>query len=559
MTKIMNNNYGGLRKQFKDLRDLYLYDQNDEHLDDISLSWVNFLKKDKRWKKNSYIKWNLGSRGGGKTADVFKETNILLENQKRIVQFWKAPIELIQNINKCCPEDRKGRYETIDKLRDIKFNAIFVIDEGIIGANAKEALKKEMRNLIKFLSKTRHYNIIGIINSVSLGILLQFRDTIDIVAYRRLPKIFLKNNSSKDIVLKEYAGEINSLKDWQCLLFSSYKRFDREGLVSMKYEKYCVWFNDNLSMYQQSTNPDVAFDENKILLDKHKKIVHWLIKSVEDKFNGKHGFNNFSMWLYRNFNDIYFDNKSYLRTIFNLYVHYLDESYIVKNSDIVGDNSKLAELLYNLKKMIVFYDFSVVQTKAIEKVLLYEKKYKKKAKNLVRNMDIYKNKMFGKKMTVIAKEFDLCESYISDIVLKIEGRLKKNDSMNKKYPLGSINYYKGHILEEEYAKFLTGTNLFDGGVKVLGGIGEPDVIAYKNNEVYVFSLKNINFKTHNNLTPDDVKAEILYCQENESANTEMYMLVVVYDNNNNVIHQIEYDYKNINKKIDLKQLVYKSK
>jgi hypothetical protein len=230
-------------------------------LRDITKIWVNFLKKDKYYKKNSFIKLNIGSRGGGKTAEVFKETNLLLNNPKRVVQFWKLP-SIIDKIEKYCPENRKDRFESVDKLMDIKQNSIFVIDEGLIGANAKEALKKEMRNLVKFLSKSRHYNSIILINSVSLGVLLQFRNMIDIVSYRRLSRSFLLNNTSKDGILKKYGEDLTMMKDWQSMLVSSYKRFQAIGLVSMKYETYCPWFNDDISMYQGSVSADVVFDEN---------------------------------------------------------------------------------------------------------------------------------------------------------------------------------------------------------------------------------------------------------------------------------------------------------
>ncbi len=74
--------------------------------------------------------WIIGSRGSGKTAEVLKiVSGLLKDNPKRVVQFWQAHRELIENIVKVCPEEFRGRFETIFKLKQIKVNSIFVIDE----------------------------------------------------------------------------------------------------------------------------------------------------------------------------------------------------------------------------------------------------------------------------------------------------------------------------------------------------------------------------------------------------------------------------------------------
>jgi len=464
-------------------------------LKDITRDWVNFLKKDGSMKKNSFIKLNIAGRGGGKTANLFSESNILLRsNPKRVVQFWKTD-PVIDVINKYCPKKLIGRYESINNLSEIKENSIFVIDEGVIGANAKEALKIEMRNLIKFLSKTRHYNIIGIINSVSLDILLQFKNMIDIVAYRRLPRSFLLNSKSKDYILKRYSDELTKLKDWQFILVSSYKRFQIEGIASMKYEIFCPWFNDDISMYQKATSADVGFDENQTQLEIHKKIALWTIDEVGDKFFVKSGFDLFSMWLYTNYNETYHNNKAELRTIYKLYkfliIEILSEKEDSDDESNDFDYDEIDNIMIDVdyKKELeeenpdelgVFLAKKEVEPFVwdydVKEVLDMIKKDNTRLKNIDRDYEILKLSYSGMDNKLISIKYRIKDSS----VIRIVNNLKK-----------LINYKKGKLLEEKYYAYLQELkkkNVFD-NIDRLGNAGESDIMAYKNNIIFIFALK----------------------------------------------------------------------
>ncbi|KKK44088.1 MAG: hypothetical protein Lokiarch_21320 [Candidatus Lokiarchaeum sp. GC14_75] len=306
---------------------LYLKSKEIVELDDISEEYIIFLETDKDRSKNSFVIWVIGGRGWGKTSLTFNEINIILkDNPKRFVQFLKAPPQLIENIKEVCPEELEDRFESIFKTRDIKKNAILVIDEGLLGLNAKEALKKEMRNLGKFLSKSRHPNVIVLINSVNLNILSEFRDMIDIVIYKHCASTFIKNNRGRDPFLEEYMEIITGLREWESIVVSNYKWFEKFGMISLKYEDWCSWFNDKISRYQKETSSDVVFDESNRIINNNKKVALKIINEIGYLYHKRGGFDSFCTWLSDVHPDIYYDNQTQLKKIFNFYKYFLDEN-----------------------------------------------------------------------------------------------------------------------------------------------------------------------------------------------------------------------------------------
>lgn len=331
---------------------LYIKSKEVIELDDISEGYVVFLESDKKRVKNSFIIWVIGGRGWGKTSLTFNEINILLkDNPKRFVQFLKGPTQLIENIKEACPEELEDRFESIFKTRDIKKNAILVIDEGLLGLNAKEALKTEMRNLGKFLSKSRHPNIIVLINSVNLNILSEFRDMIDMVIYKHCASTFIKNNRGRDPFLEEYSEIITDLREWEGIMVSNYKWFEKFGTISLKYEDWCPWFNDKISRYQKETSSDVVFDESNRIINNNKKIAIQIINEIGFIYHKRGGFDLFCTWLSDVHPDIYYDNQTQLKKIFNFYKYFLDEN----EQDEIDTKEKIVPIKYIEKES--FSDF----------------------------------------------------------------------------------------------------------------------------------------------------------------------------------------------------------
>jgi hypothetical protein len=340
----------------------------------ISKDLIQFLRKDKKKRQNSFIQWNIAMRRGGKTGLTFMEINQLLPgNPKRFIQFFKVP-ELITKIiyEKLREYDQKhhtalfdeyhGRFECIDKIRKIKQNAIVIIDEGLIGANAKEALKIGMRNLGKYLSKSRHPNNIILINSVNLNILSEFRDMIDISIYKRVGSKFIFNNAGRDPILDMLESKLNEkglslsrLRPQQGFLFSDYWGFEVIGAFHLDLNDYCPWFHDDISRYHQHTNPDVAFDEEQKRLDELDKLAKQIIDEVGEIFSKRGGKNDFEVWLERNHPGIAYDYKADISKLYKRYCYFLKYSSS-NESDILYEEEQEQSKI-DFKEQESFADF----------------------------------------------------------------------------------------------------------------------------------------------------------------------------------------------------------
>lgn len=520
MTKMMDFTKTNSNGKWDSLKDSIINQDEEDIFSNITPFWIDFLKKDKNLKKNSFIVWNIGGRGSGKTGIVFMISDIILkDNNKRAVQFWQADQGLIDNIKKVCPDDMKDRFETIFKLRDIKFNSIFVIDEGLLGANAKEALRTEMKNLIKFISKSRHLNIIAIINSVSYGILFQFRDTIDVLIYKRLPRAFLKNNEAKDFMFRDYPKEIMRLKNWEGLLVSSYDSLRKQGLISWKLKDYCPWFNDDISMYQKNVNPDVDYDEQKQLQLEHERLVKKILKKVGMRFDVRYGYRKMRMWLYTNHLDDYYDNKKHLKTIFELYLHKIETGGII---GVVEEGFE--DFTERLRAKTLAYNFEVINDDAVAEYFKIEKDrlYKE------RNLKIYFNR-HRKTESELQRMFKI--KSVMDIIKHVGAIIRRS---------------KGLIFEKRYTEFLYNTKMFT-EIRHDGSAGKPDIVAHLiDNEKYavVFSLKSVNPKSSVYFKVSDFAPEIEESLFLKNSEYIVHMLIVVLDNTTNNVYYYPYDYKN---------------
>jgi len=551
---------------------------NRKKFKDITEKWIKFLKSDRYRKKNSFILWHLAGRDWGKTAEAFKEINLLLEkNRKRFVQILKAPPDFIKNIEEVCPEEYKGRFESLPKLRFLRKNAILIIDEGLLGANAKEALTKEMRRLSKFTSKSRHPNIIVIINSVNLGILGEFKDMIDITIYKHLGYQFFVRNKGRDPFIDQHEKILSRLKEWEGIIISSYKKFNYErGKISLKYEDYCPWFNDNLSLNQQDTNPDADF-EDEIQLSKeierlakmavnelgyrllkplagrklkgwlqseHKELyydyekyipriltlAYYMVEEMSSKTNRetnsefeeiaemlirekgsefKHkGVNYLKSWLYDQFPDIYHPHENNINRIFNIYLDYLDKQ---KKQRKVGISSN--------------FKFNYTEKELFD---LIEKEVRWRDKG--RDLAIYKERQKGTLVDNIAEQYNgLKQPAVSRIIKKVGGAISK---------------YSGKLFENKFFKYLNSLNMFD---KVIldGSSGEPDIFAYKNNKLYIFSLKNLKIDGKKyKIKKEELRPEFEKAYKGLLENDDVFLFLIVFDNSNDKVIERNIDFRN---------------
>ncbi len=510
---------------------LYLKSKEIIELDDISEGYVVFLESDKNRSKNSFIIWVIAGRDWGKTALTFNEINILLkDNPKRFVQFLKAPPQLIENIREVCPEELEDRFESIFKTRDIRKNAILVIDEGLLGLNAKEALKTEMRNLGKFLSKSRHPNIIVLINSVNLNILSEFRDMIDIIIYKHCASTFIKNNRGRDPFLEEYSEIIKKLREWEGIVVSNYKWFEKFGTISLKYEDWCPWFNDKISRYQKETSADVVFDESNRIIDNNKKIARKIIDEIRYLYHKRGGFDLFCTWLSDMHPDIYYDNQTQLKKIFNFYKYFLDEN---KQNEVIT-KEEIEEFTDSEKQTFDTFKFDTFKCSEEEIYNIIRKNVT--WHNIERDLTIYQERQKGKYLHVIAGNFGVNFDSISKTAKKVSGK---------------ISYWKGKLFEDFVKKRLKQSGLFEKVIKEAGK-GEADILAYTKDgkELYIYSVKNIKidrkpYWLSKEESRTEVERAVLQCLD-----YKVHLILLVFDNHNNKVKKFKIDY-NKPKNVDI--------
>ncbi len=486
----------------------------------ISQKFVNFLKRDKTLRRNSFIIWNLGGRGRGKTALTFIILNlILLNNLRRIVQFFKAPPIMLKMVYKHAPRRYKGRFKIAKDLSQIIVNSILVIDEGLLGLNAKEALRSEMKRISKFLSKSRHPNNIIIVNSVNLNILSEFRDMVDIIVYKHLNYSFINNNRNRDPILVDYMDKIMNLKDTQGLLISNYKRFNYNGIIDLHLKKYCNWFNDEISRYHKFTNPDVERDEKNRERAELLKIAELAIIEKGSRFDQSKGSIDLSGWLDREFPDLFYKHNKHIKRIFSMYVN------IIKDKKERDRKKRDKE---NKIDSRIIDDFRISRTETLNKMI---KKFPK-SKKLERDFGIRMRIKDGEKQYKIAEDLGLEDSNISKI--------------NKKMII-FINNIVGNEFANYYGEKLKKTGRFKvNGVKIDGSSGMYDIRAIdKSNNLFYYSIKVREVGDKNKkINPSELNPEIRYCK-NAVSNPDfnkVIMVFVAYDPLTNRVFEKDFDY-----------------
>ncbi|MCP6718924.1 MAG: hypothetical protein KJI71_01650 [Patescibacteria group bacterium] len=141
-------------------------------------------------------------------------------------------------------------------------------------------------------------------------------------------------------------------------------------------------------------------------------------------------------------------------------------------------------------------------------------------RNVERDIEIYSQATKEKLLyNEIAKSYKTIKGKtgISEVVRKVQGE---------------VNRIKGRLLEDAFTKYLQSLEVFD-KVENNGAHGEFDVAAYKNNKVFVFSLKNIKVdKQHYDaILGEEYYPEVKFAREQkERHKKEVYAYLGIFDN-----------------------------
>jgi len=237
---------------------------------DHTTKFIQMLMEEKDNPESSFISMIIGATGSGKTALSFIiATILLLSDPTRCCQLFRVNEALLHGVKETAPKFLSDKFSIISHLREVKPNSIVIIDEGLLNANGKEALKLEFRAFEKGLGITRHFRIIIILNSQSDGIIKSYKKLAHMVFYKQIS--IISDQNTKNTFLKANNYTLKSLKESQTLFQSDYKKFKKWGRLEIDIEDIIPWYNFKISKSYSQDNFDQQFSQeeklDKILKD----------------------------------------------------------------------------------------------------------------------------------------------------------------------------------------------------------------------------------------------------------------------------------------------------
>ena len=261
----------------------------------------NFLKLDtskgRAGQEFSFMCDIRGTTGSGKSVFALTLINELVRNNpNRWIAYYRADESQVKNLNQISPPYLQGKFQAIDHIVEIgekdgypPYEFIFYIDEAGLDASAKEALKREMRPLVKMAKKSRHYKAIVIMLDQTNSILKDYRAMCHFHFYKRISDDYIEEY--KDWFAKKHKKKLLYLEDWEIGFRSNYKyfrdphsksqknNFIRSGMLSMKMEDYIPWYIkeiEEVSQYLKNENVDhdyALYEKIKNKINEYSKIV----------------------------------------------------------------------------------------------------------------------------------------------------------------------------------------------------------------------------------------------------------------------------------------------
>jgi hypothetical protein len=360
---------------FKDL-----FKPPEEQLGNVTEHFLNFLTLDNTvsrvGQEFSYMSLISGDTGEGKST----LENILLSkhfeiNPRRYAVFFKGQESTLKEYRQMAPQFA-DRFYIIDHLLDVKElplpspmvperEFVFVADEGGLDMSGKEALKIEMRSLIKMFKKSRHYKCISYVLDQTKSVLKDYRSMCHIRMYKALnDEYFIEQN---DPWAKKFQKKITNLLEDETVIKSKYKYFtglsnerlfellatpseDRaerhrlkearihRGFLVLDAMKHAPWaLNENISQNLKHESLDHDYEKQKRVEVK----INQLAETVANKFGGDltkaKSFNVMQGWLKREYPKEAYILAQKLRDIYDsalLLLYDKGELYKAKNTQV---------------------------------------------------------------------------------------------------------------------------------------------------------------------------------------------------------------------------------
>lgn len=243
----------------------------------------------------------IGMRRSGKTGKALTIIDKLMKDIVRKICFYRQPKALFDAFMKFSPwgigkEDPgimyfmwrvfnnslpKLRFYEAQRLSEIRNNSIVYMDESLISANAKEALKTELRELGKSNAFWSHKRIILIMNAQDNGVIKDLRNKCEIKIYKRLTINFLEN--SREPFIQKNNDRLKNLPRKRGIVDSNLFHFTKRGYIEFDLKDECPWFNRELSMNLANASADALYEQMKQKQDELTPIVEKIIEDLGRK------------------------------------------------------------------------------------------------------------------------------------------------------------------------------------------------------------------------------------------------------------------------------------
>ena len=265
---------------------------DDWELGDQTTAFIARLHKYSSRKGFGGIAWTIGQIESGKSVLGSTMANQLLLSALDIrkVPLYQAPSKLLREIQRAIPKDifDKDHFRIIERLSEVEPFDIFFLDEGYLGADAKDALTKTSKNFIQSLVTLRHSSVFSILNSQDDGILRGYRTKAQFKFYKSLTDGFIEENP-RDKFARKHAELIPILKPQETIFRITHPRFTngypriRTGILTMDYNDYCPWWNEEISRSFEGETFDAMLRRTEKIKDRSENLIKLLASKFHDK------------------------------------------------------------------------------------------------------------------------------------------------------------------------------------------------------------------------------------------------------------------------------------
>ncbi len=347
----------------------------------------------------------------------------------------------------------------------------------------------------------------------------------DLEDYRIYEKSFsIKTQKEKDEKVNLFEKIWDNLdKYWD---FFNRKNLDKEEKESLILDNISYDIYVECLKYIKTTS-FMHFIEKYNTVDKNMEFINHL-KNLFPRLKVNKGFRSvYSEYIFR------------VKKCFEALPQYLVTSQlfdIFRDIPFLFPETKDGKVLYRENNLDFEYKFEKSEIKNKFRFVCSEKEVfdlirkEVKWRDKERDIEIYKERQKGRLLEDIAEDYKTLQlKAIGNICTKVKG---------------AINRYKGKLFEKRYFQYLESLNIFD---KVIwgGSTGEPDIFAFKNNKLYIFSLKNLKIDRKKFvIRKSDLGPEFKKAYDGLLENDNVFLKLVVFDNLTDNIIEEDLDFRN---------------